>query len=215
MRKVLVLMIAFLSLWGSQAFATTLMPGLEIMPFAGYRWGGSMTSITGVSHFDVQDTYSWGVTLDKPMNPATALEIYYSHFEGIASATIIAPVTNEPKNVSGLLKRDDIHLNGVWYAYRPNSATKPYFTGGLGTSISSGQNLETVWRFSWNLGLGIRHDMSDRVAIRLEGRWLPVWVTTGASMYCDPWYCYSVGTGESFDQFAATAGLSLKLGGGH
>ena len=216
MRRVLAALFVVTSLWATAAVAQ-VNPGVEIMPFAGYRWGGSMSTITGLHNFDVQDTWSYGITLDKMVQRTSAVELYYAHFTGDAHATVDVPgnspgLGTEPKNVTGTLNRDDIHLNGVWYAYRYNQPTRPYFTAGLGTSISSGTNFDTVWRFSWNLGAGIRHDLSSKAALRLEGRWLPVWVTTGSAVYCDPWYCYGVGTGESFDQFALTLGLSFAVG---
>jgi len=212
MRRVLVAVLALASLWATQAVAQSGNPGVEIMPFVGYRWGGSMSTISGVRNFDVEDNVSYGVTLDKMVQRMSAVELYYAHFSGDLKGSFVSPIGGEGPSLTGTLNRDDIHLNGVWYAYRYNQPTRPYLTAGLGTSISSGRNIDTIWRFSWNLGFGIRHDLSPKAALRLEGRWLPVWVTTGSAVYCDPWYCYGVGTGESFDQFAATVGLSYAIG---
>ena len=42
-------------------------------------------------------------------------------------------------------------------------------------------------------------------------RWMPVWFTTGSGVWCDPFYCYSVGTGESYDQWDVNAALIIKM----
>ena len=40
---------------------------------------------------------------------------------------------------------------------------------------------------------------------------MPVWFTTGSGVWCDPFYCYSVGTGESYDQWDVNAALIFKM----
>ena len=38
-----------------------------------------------------------------------------------------------------------------------------------------------------------------------------IYDTTGSGLWCDPWYCYSVGTGEYYDQFELSGRLSIKI----
>ena len=154
------------------------------------------------------DEISYGVGLGMLTPKNSSVEVQWSHFEALVTGTTTAGLTIES---ASNVKRDDIMLNGYWYAYNPDASVKPYFTAGLGAAIFSGGRLDTIGRFSWALGLGLRADMNDGLALRLGGKWTPVWVTTGSGVWCDPFYCYSVGTGENFDQFEASATLILKL----
>ena len=194
----------------AQGYYDSRSGGLEIIPFAGYRWGGGMSSISGVRSFDTQDNVAAGVALDFRTPGNSAAEIYWSHFAGDINATL----NNGTKLTEGPLQRDDIMLNGIWYAYRANPRLLPYFSAGLGGSIFSTPKTASVGRFAWNIGAGLRRDIGQRLGIRADGRWMLTWVTTGTGMWCDPYYgCYSVGTGEYYDQFELTGGLILRLGG--
>jgi len=196
---------ASLLLSGGSAWAE----GFELVPFVGYRFGGGLSSLSGVRKFDTEDTFSFGAGLDYVLQSNDAVEVYWGHFSGDAEATLdLGP------KVTSTLNRDDIMLNGIWYLGSGLNPTRPYFSVGLGASIINGENTDTVGRFAWSIGGGIRRDASDRVGIRLDARWIPSWVTTGSGVWCDPFYgCFSTGTGEYYDQFEVSAGLILKLRG--
>jgi hypothetical protein len=180
----------------------------ELVPFAGYRFGGSLSSLPNVRKFDTEDTFSFGAAIDYTM-PTNSVEIYWGHFMGDVTANLQAG-----PELTSTLKRDDIMLNGLWYLGSGLNATRPYFSLGLGASILNGENTETVGRFAWSVGGGIRHDASEGLGLRLDARWIPTWVTTGSGVWCDPFYgCFETGTGEYYDQFEVSLGLILKLGG--
>jgi opacity protein-like surface antigen len=208
MRKsVLAVLVCVLTAWSAEAYAQ--VHNVAIVPFGGYRWGGGLNSITGVRKFDTQNTWSYGVALDFDLSYSSDVEIYYSHFSGDWNADLTAG-----GKISGSLNRDDIMVNGIWYATRSGMVLRPYFTAGLGVSIYSADNVSATGRFAWNIGAGLRHDFSDNLALRLDGRWIPTWFTTGTGVYCDPYYfygCYPLATGEFYDQFELTLGLLIKL----
>jgi opacity protein-like surface antigen len=135
------------------------------------------------------------------------VEIQWTHFAGDVSAT----TTGGLDLPSTQLRRDDIMINGYWYAYRPTSNVMPYLTLGAGSSIFDTDNTSSIGRFGWNLGAGFRVDPSEKTALRIGIRWMPVWLTTGSGVWCDPFYCYSVGTGESYDQWDVSGALIIKM----
>lgn len=192
-----------------------LLKGMEVTPYFGYRWGGGLSTITGFREIETEDTYSYGVGLGRTINRNSGGAIRWMHFEGDVSAVttggIELPLAGNP---NPKIKRDDIMLEGNWYAYR-QGPTAPYIVAGLGCAIFSGGGVETIGRFAWDLGAGIRRDLSETAALRIQGVWTPVWVTTGSGVYCEPWYpyfCYGTSTGEFYDQFEVSVGLTLKLG---
>jgi hypothetical protein len=150
------------------------------------------------------------VALDAEMAHNSAAEIYNSHFAGDWNATLTGGGTR-----SGSLSRDDTMLNGVWYARSANPSIRPYLTAGLGVSIYDSDQISASGHFARNIGAGVRHDINNKVGLRVDGRWLPTWFQTGNSVGCDPFWggCYAVNTGEFFDQFELTGGLVVKLGG--
>ena len=202
---------------GSVGSALAQQPGtrgIEITPQFGYRWGGGMSSITGLSDLETQDNISYGVALLKRLPRNSAVDINWTHFEGDLSATASIGQPGRPigTHLSGpTLKRDDILLSGYWYAFDPTRPLIPYFTLGVGCSIFGSDATETIGRFAWDIGAGFRRELSEKFALSVEGKWLPTWVTTGSGIWCDPFYCYSVGTGEYYDQFELAGKLSIKL----
>jgi len=192
-----------------------LLKGMELTPTFGYRWGGGLSTITGFREIETQDTYSYGVSLGKTINRQSGGAVRWMHFEGDVDATTNGGIHfPQPGETAPKIKRDDIMLEGTWYAYR-QGPTAPFITAGLGAAVFSGNGVETVGRFAWNLGAGIRRDLSESAALRLQGVWTPVWITTGSGIYCQPWYpfyCYGTTTGEFYDQFEVSIGLALKLG---
>jgi len=204
-KSVFAVVVCALTAWSADAYAQ--VQSVQLIPFGGYRWGGGMSSIAGVREFDTQDTWAYGVALDAEMAHNGAVEIYYSHFSGDWDAILTAG-----GKLSGTLSRDDIMVNGIWYARPANPSVRPYFTAGLGASIYSGEQASATGHFAWNLGAGLRKDVNEKVGIRVDGRWLPTWFDTGSSVWCDPYFgCYPTTTGEFYDQFELTAGLVIKL----
>jgi len=181
--------------------------GIEITPLFGYRWGGGMSTIPGIRDFDTKDNISYGVALLKRLPRNSAVDINWTHFEGDIEAT-----TNAGIPLSGpTLKRDDILMSGYWYAFDPTRPLIPYFTLGVGCSIFGSEQTSTIGRFAWDIGAGFRRELNEKFALSVEGKWIPTWVTTGSGIWCDPFFCYSVGTGEYYDQFEVAGKLSIKL----
>src|SRR5262249_19922096 len=178
------------------------------LPFAGCRRGGGMPRRPGITTFHRGDTCAFGGALDKPLSTSSAVEVYWGHFNGDINATFVGGL-----KATGELTRDDIMLNGIWYAYRAVPSTRPYFTAGLGASILSSKGGNSTTRFAWNVGAGVRREIGPKLGLRVDGRWIPTWVTTGSSPYCYPYYgCYTMSTGEFYDQFEVSLGLVLKIG---
>jgi hypothetical protein len=182
--------------------------GIEITPLFGYRWGGSMSTIPGIRDFDTKDNISYGVALVKRLPRNSAVDINWTHFEGDLTAKLTA---GGPRVTGPTLKRDDILMNGYWYAFDPSRPMIPYFTLGIGASIFGSDKTETIGRFAWNIGGGLRRELNEKLALSIQGLWVPTWITTGSGIWCDPFFCYSVGTGEYYDQIELSGKLSIKL----
>jgi opacity protein-like surface antigen len=206
MRKSLVALAALVLVAAEAGTSFAQTSTFEITPTFGWRWGGGMTSITGIRKLETDPNISYGLSIGRRLNPMAGVDIGWMHFQGDVHAALTAGGT-----VDGSLKRDDILLNGTWYAYRGTS-TAPFFTAGAGVSIFAPERAGSETRFAWDIGAGVRHDLSEKAAARLQIKWMPTWITTGSGLYCDPYYpyfCYTAGTGESYDQFEVSLGLAF------
>src|SRR5262245_40282045 len=119
--------------------------GIEIMPFAGYRWGGSLNTLRQARSFDARDNWAYGIGIGKVIPGDCEIEIQWSHFQADVDAVLLngTPVSGGP------LKRDDIMLNGTWHAYRASPTIMPFFTAGIGAALFSSPISETIGRFGW------------------------------------------------------------------
>ena len=204
MRKVILFVLVTLVLASTTASAQ--VQSVEIVPFAGYRWSGGLSSIQSIPDLDVKDAAAYGVALDFNLPRSSAAELYWSHWSGDWDAELLTG-----GNRSGSFSRDDILLTGIWYAARPGALARPYVTAGIGASIFYADNVDAVGKFAWSLGAGVRRDFNEKLGLRVDFRWPPAWITTGATVWCDPyWGCYPTDTGEFFDQWELTAGLIIK-----
>ena len=207
MQKTYVAFAAALLLAGFAAPAAAQDYGFEIIPTFGFRWGGGLSSLPPpIREFDTEDDIAYGIGIGKRMNPMSGVEIAWTHFQGDVDVRFDAGTAT-----GGPLKRDDILLNGIWYADRGTN-TLPFLTAGLGASIFAIEDVDSETRFAWMLGGGVRQDVSDKTAIRVGVKWMPMWIATGTGIWCDPFFCYTATTGESYDQFEVQGALIFKLG---
>jgi len=207
MRKVIAVLSVLFALSSTSARAQVI--STELIPFGGYRWSSGISNVGGLSELDVKDAAAYGLALNFNMARNSVAELYWSHWEGDWEADVIGGGIR-----TGSFSRDDFMLNGIWYATRQGGPARPYITAGLGASVFYADNAETVGRFAWNLGAGVRRDVNEKFGIRADFRWIPTWITTGESVWCDPFYgCWPVSEGEFLDQWEVTGGLIIKLGG--
>jgi opacity protein-like surface antigen len=210
-RTFLALAVVALVTCGPAGTAAAQEYGWELIPTVGFRWGGGLSTLPSpIRELDTTDEISYGVAIGKRLRPNGGVEIAYTHFQGDVEVRFENP--NLPPATGGPLKRDDILFNGVWYADRGTN-TLPFVTAGIGASIFAAEGADSETRFAWMFGAGIRQDMSEKAGIRLGIRWMPMWVSTGTGVFCDPFFCYATDTGESYDQWEVNGGLVFKLGG--
>ena len=211
MRKVIAVLSVLIAL--SSASARAQVISTELIPFGGYRWSSGISNVGGLSELDVKDAAAYGLALNFNMARNSVAELYWSHWEGDWEAqTLIGDSLR-----GGSFSRDDFMLQGIWYATNQGRGpARPYITAGLGGSVfyADSDRADTVWRFAWDIGAGVRRDVNEKFGIRADFRWFPTWITTGESVWCDPyWGCYPVSEGEFLDQWELTGGLVIKLGG--
>jgi len=184
--------------------------GLEITPFAGFRFGGSFEDNTTGTDFQVGETGSFGLVLGLRDTPETHYELFYSFQRTELNGGGIfggAPLFD--------LDIHYLHLGGT-YEFPGEKRVIPFISGGLGVTflVPTGAGLDSSTNFSFSLGGGVKVPISSRVGLRLEGRGYLTILPDSTEVFC----VSSGGTscavrvqGDVLGQFELLAGVYFGL----
>ncbi len=194
-------------------FESSAQGKFEITPFAGYMFGGRIRFYEG--DLRVEDNVNYGVALSTAVRPDVKIEFSWSQMQSSASFKPIYGYDD--------LKRSfDVNVNyfqvgGIWEMDK--GKLRPYGLFSLGATWFDAKDstIEDDWRFSVALGGGAKIWLSDRIGIRLQGRFLIPMYFSGAGIFCGigtggSGCGVSVGTGSTILQGDLTAGLIFAFG---
>ena len=197
--------------------AILIAPGVAsaqatLTPMVGWQWGGTLDYVSGDVH--INSNMSYGGAISAPVRPGYMAELMYTY----QGAEVIAR-----PNVGGEFKLFDlgthyIQLNGVRQLGYGESKATPFVLGGLGTTVfvpgsSSLGNFDTQWLFSITIGGGVLVQTSDKMAIRLQSRFLlPMNYASGGFYFGTGGSGFGVSGGSAMPQGDVSLGLTFKLG---
>ncbi len=187
--------------------------GVEIVPFAGYMFGGSVNYYEGKLKID--NGVNYGVSVLVPMHQLLDIEINYTRMDSKASFSKYAgyPLL---ENKETTMATNYIQIGGISKFYSQNTKVTPFGSLSLGATWFSPTDgsFQDVWRFSAALGLGVKMMFSDRIGIMLRGRLLMPMYFGGVGVYAG-----TGGSGVSVNSVVAplqgdfNGGLIIKIGG--
>ena len=187
--------------------------GVEIVPFAGYMFGGSVKYYEGKVKID--NGVNYGVSVLVPMHQLLDIEINYTRMDSKASFTKYAgyPLLEDKETT---MATNYIQIGGISKFYSQNTKVTPFGSLSLGATWFSPTDgsFQDVWRFSAALGLGVKMMFSDRIGIMLRGRLLMPMYFGGVGVYAG-----TGGSGVSVNSVVAplqgdfNGGLIIKIGG--
>lgn len=207
--RTMTLSIAFALLSFAAAADEAKRPAMEIMPFGGFRAGGEFEDALTGRDTDVSESSSFGIALRLARDFETQWEILYSRqqtdTDGV-TAPGAAPAVD--------LDVEYLHLGGTYYP--AEYAYSPYVIGGLGITRFTPKpgELDDRTDFSLSIGAGMRFPLTDRFALRLEGRGFLTFVDPDAAVFCRSdggGACAIRGSGSTFLQFEAALGLAYSF----
>jgi hypothetical protein len=186
--------------------------GVEIVPFAGYMFGGSINYYEG--KLKIENGMDYGVSVLVPVHDLLDVELNYTRMDSKASFTTYTGYPNVDRTTN--LATNYIQIGAVSKFYTHNTKATPFGSLSLGAtwfSPSEGE-FSDVWRFSAALGLGVKVMFSDRIGIMLRGRLLMPMYFGGVGIYAG-----TGGSGVSVNSVVAplqgdfNGGLIIKIGG--
>jgi hypothetical protein len=191
--------------------------GIEITPTIGYRVGGTASTFNSsyIQNLKVPDTLSFGLTIEKSVNPNGTVEFLWSHQDTeLRIAWVGAPPSGYSNRLSHL-NIDTFQLGGLYETGRRGDRVRGYIDLLLGVSVvTPAPQYSTLTRFSASIGGGAKVAMSDRLGARFGVRFMPIYINSTGSGYvsCSPYYgCYEYYNTNYLYQWDFHAGLILKF----
>ncbi|HEY9116025.1 MAG TPA: hypothetical protein VIN10_15115 [Bacteroidales bacterium] len=161
---------------------------IEIVPFAGYMFGGSINYYQGKLKLD--NGLDYGGSLIIPVKQVVSLELNYTHMSSELSfdAYPSYPLYSDDNATTST---NYIQIGTIKDMTINNDKVTPFGSFSLGATWYSSDSYTTAWFFSVTAGLGVKVMFSDRVGIMLRGRLMLPMMWGGTSAY------YGFGTGGS------------------
>lgn len=169
--------------------ASLAAQAIDVTPFAGYRWGGTIDREPNLFDTDLEivDSASYGLIVGFVVSPAVQVELSVHR-----QASELAADTGlfEPE-----VPVADVDL--TWYqiggTLEWGRDIRPFVQGSLGAATidpdAAGATSET--RFAGTFGAGVKLRVSDRIGFRLEGKGLWMALDDGDDDQICYDYCYS------------------------
>jgi hypothetical protein len=190
------------------ATAVAAGPGaVEIAPFAGYRFGGSVTDARSGNGASLEGAGAFGLTVDVPVRPRATLEFLFSRQNTGVTLERYPAVERFALTV-------DHMMVGVRAAIPARSArVHPFIAGYVGLTHFAGDAgaIAADTSFTASLGGGVLLDATRRVAVRFDARGYAVFVDGGAGLFCGGGGCSGVFGGSSMLQGEVAVALVLRL----
>ena len=193
--------------WGAAAALAALLPGpsagaagVELAPFAGFQYGGSVDSTADGVRFRLDEGFVYGGTLDIPVAEGWRVELMFSHQQGaLESRFDVDRVELDVQRYLAGVQEEYDYGKTRFFGVALIGATR--FAPGL-------DGYDSDVRFTAAVGLGVKHFLTPRFGLRAEARGFFVDVDSGGGVICRGG-CLFVFNGSGLWQGDVTAGVSF------
>jgi len=179
-------------------------PTIQIAPFVGYQFGGSVFSNNFDRKFSFKSDLNWGGAVDIAIGESWRFEVYYSRQDTQLESAGIADAAFDVK-VERLM---------VGFQEEKGAGSVKFFgTILLGATRYTPANSSLLGdtRFSAGLGLGVKSFFTPNVGLRLETHAFYTSVEGGGGVFCAPGFCAFSYSGSGIWQGDVTAGLIIAF----
>jgi len=178
----------------------------QLTPFVGYRFGGDFSNATDNSTLRARGGASLGLVFNYVATGNSYYEATYSRQDSHIDGLTPFDLTIEYFHVGGMVEFGEPDTKGI-----------PYFIATIGATHFTPRQaaLSDATEFSAALGLGTRFPLSDRWALRVEGRVYATFLNSDSSIFCaingSTNTCAIRIRGNAFIQAQGAAGLEWKF----
>jgi hypothetical protein len=196
------------------ALAITSMPSeakqalnFEITPLIGYRFGGDFDTSKDEAHnrIELNEETSYGLLTAWSFDRNRQGEFLVSHYNTNFSSSDDFSASNTELGITYA------HIGGnVPVTEGP---VPLYVTGGLGLThlAPKGDGLSDETRFSVNVGLASKIQLSEHVSLRLDGRVYGTFFNSDSAIFCDAATCAIYISSDIWVQSEVSVGISYRF----
>ena len=188
----------------AQGFQTDEGPTVQIAPFAGYHFGGSIWSETLERQYSFKSGLDYGGTLDIALSETWRVEFLYLRQETSLESSGIAGPSFDVTLERYMIGIQEEKGEGSVKAFGVLLAGATRLIPGLEDAGS-----ETY--FSAGLSLGVKTFFTRNVGLRFEGRGFYTRVSGGGGFYCTAGQCLFSFSGAGIWQGDVSGGLIIAF----
>jgi hypothetical protein len=180
---------------------------LQLTPFVGYRFGGTLNEVDGDGEYKLDDAPAVGFIVNWPSVHPTEWELYFSH----QSADITSQGGATP--VSGKLDLTYMHIGGT-YLFEESGPALPYLVATVGLTHADATDFGSDNYFSFAAGGGWKYFPAKRIGLRLDGRFIGTLVSSNSAIFCQGdggAACAVKVSGKVLWQFELQAGVVFRF----
>jgi hypothetical protein len=206
-RRWAVILAGLLALVAASTISAQGHATVEIAPFIGYRFGGSVGDTSSAASYGIDGARSEGVTISVPVRHDRAVELLFSRQDTGVDVAVY------PGTQRYALTIDHWMVGAVGEFPGHSARVRPFIAAYLGLTNfrnSDGGGTSDTW-FTAALGGGVKLDLASHVALRLDARAYAVFVSSGAGAVCGPAGCSVAFSGNAMFQGEVAAGVVLKF----
>ena len=168
---------------------------VEVAPFVGLGFGGSLESPALGEAFSIKSGMTYGVTVDLPIVPLWRFELLYSRQESRIAGAGVSLELDVERYMAGVQEEkvwNDVRFIGT-------------FLTGATRFVPSGYDSE--FSFSLALGLGVKTFPTKRIGFRFDARGFYTPVTSGGGAICSNGSCAFAYSGSGMFQGDVSGGV--------
>lgn len=182
---------------------------VEVVPFGGYRFGGSLDTDGDRVGLEARDGAAWGASLAVQVAEDGEIEALFSRQDTrLETAGLF---TGTPRFD---LEIETWQLGGNYLLGADADRVRPYVGAGLGVSrlVPGPADLQTETRFAASVAAGVKAYVNRHLGFRAEVRAFFTVLESDERVFCDaPGGCDVRSSGSDLSQAEARAGLILRF----
>ena len=184
---------------------------VEIVPFAGYRFGGSLDVPDEGSALETKDSAAWGVSLAYQVAEDGEIEALFARQSTRLDSGGL--FTSQPRFDLAI---EIYQLGGNYLFGEDHDRVRPYIGAGLGVSrlVPEPAALESETRFSASFAAGLKAYLNPHFGLRVEVRGFFTVLESDNQVFCGSQgesVCLINATGSELSQAEARAGLIFRF----
>jgi opacity protein-like surface antigen len=188
--------------------------GIEVTPFVGGQINGGLALSTPLyNRLEVQNGLNYGVNASYLIGKYGGVEFMWNYNQ---VDTLAQSISGGADLKVFRLKTNQFLGDYILHFKDRESRLRPFVLAGAGvTNLAPDRSqVNSITRFAWVFGGGVKYNFSKHLGVRLQAKWSPTYLnTTPEGVWCDPFWagCWAKGESVFLKEFDGTVGLTLRF----